>query len=316
MSKSDSKKQIAQEFFQSLDQSMPWKLRLSQTIDHMKDRFPKGQTERVVYQHIRDLISEQDRPDPSAQSIKNAILAKIDKLRRHKNETGGSFARIYRNHSLVQKLLMCGDLYSSGWDYNNNNDFYRTSGALIHEDESIPHDIKIDNAVLLIDRLDFTKYPRKHLRLQYSEIFPYFNKSVLESPISLKELMDLSGDLLSQSEAAILEEAFLHGETFPKAIEWLSGEIAKNVDDEIRQDLQSSTQVYESKPQPLPEKAIYYALIIALSLAIFSCIKLNEGGSSVSTESKYIERCMANGTSRSVCSDWYEEIERSVNEQR
>jgi hypothetical protein len=282
----------------------------------MSEKFPKGQTERVVYQHIRDLIPEQDRPDPSAQSIKNAISAKIDKLKRDKNERGGSFARIYRNHSLVQKLLMCGDLYSSGWDYNNNNYFYRTSGALIYTDESTPHDIQIDNAVLLIDRLDFNKYPSKSLRLQYSEIFPYFSKAFLESPISLKELIDLSGDLLSQSEVAILEEALLHGETFPKAIEWLSGEIARNMDEEIRQDFQSSAISYESKSQPLPDKTIAYAIIFALSLGIFSCVKLNEGGSSVSTESKYIERCMANGTSRSVCSDWYEEIERSVSEQR
>lgn len=307
MSKIDSRKEIAQEFFRSLDQNMPWKLRLSQTIDYMKGKFPKGQTERVTFQYIKELVSEEDRPNQSAQSIRDAVSAKISELRRSKDNFSDSLQ--YRNHSLVKKLLMCGDLYSNGFEYDNSNRVYQDREYLVIRNAFLTHNIQIDNAVLIAERIDFSTHPR----LQFRDIFPYFDKTFLETPISIKELADLSGDLLSQSELIILEEAFLHGKTFPKAIEWLTGEAPKYLLNEIQLDTQSSIR---DKSQPLPEKLIVYSVIFALSLGVFSCINLNEGGSSSSRESKYIERCMENGTPRSVCSDWYEEIERSVNERR
>ncbi len=309
MSKIGSKKEIAQEFFRSLDQNTPWKLRLSQTIDHMQEKFPKGQTERVVYQYIRELIANEDRPSPSAPSIRDAISAKIGGLRQSK-EIGSKFSYMYQNHGLVQKLLMCGDLYTSDFDYNNRNYFHKVNGDLITNATLPTHTIKYDNAVAIIDRIDFSRYPK----IFFKDIFPYFEKSFLETPISLEELVSLSGDLLSQSEILILEEAFSHGNSFPKAIESISGEIKKNFMEEIRQEFQTPIVTSPGILSNISDKVITYAVAIVLTIGLYSCVKLNEGSSYNSTEDRYIERCMANGTPQSVCDQWYDEIEQSITE--
>lgn len=305
-----SKKEIAQEFFRSLDQSEPWKLRLSKTIDHMKVNFPKGQTERVVYQFIKEIIPEADRPNPSAKSLREAVSAKIDGLRQEKIRLSEDRPEWYKDYHMVRKLFYCGDLYNKDSSYNNGNYFERIEGDLLVKRPWSRQIMKPDDAVAIIERIDFSS----EAKLSFSEIFPYFDKSILQTPISLQELISLSGDLLTESEVSIAGEAFSNGKTFPKAIEWTSQKIKENFLAEIQNEVSNSFDKSNKIDWSLYETPIKYLIAFILAIGLYSCVKLNEGSGSNSAEDRYMDRCTANGTSRSVCDEWYDEIQESVND--
>lgn len=272
-----SKKIIAQEYFLSLDQSESWKYRLSRTIDQMKAEFPKGQTERVVYQYIKECLSEDEIPSGRSESLRDAVSAKIGGLRKDYERFAGLYREQYSGKKLVIKVIACGDLYSSGHSYDKNMNFhnanyFRNANKYISPSITLPdHQIRVDDALLNTDRIDFSSSGT----INFREIFPYFDKSFLEHPISAIELADIAGDMLSVEERDLLLNSCKEGRSFPEAISWLSGKLnddqqskLRREQAEIHREIEKNTAISHS----WWERLIGIIFVVGMAASISYCV--------------------------------------------
>lgn len=306
-----SKKQIALEFFLALDQSEPWKSRLSQTLAHMRSQYQKGQTERVVFQYIKELLLENELPSPESASLRDAVSAKLAGIKMDKDRFADNFKQQYSGHSLVIKVIQCVDLNSTGYDLKNSNYFEFKEGELWTAGSLPTRRIVIDNAVGLVDEIDFSSYPI----MKFREIFPYFDKNQLERPITVPELSKLSEHLLSNNEKNLLIESCSQGRNFPEAIKWLEGKRIDKWQAATSREVQKNIR-NAGTSRTWPDKLIGWIIVVGMTALLSWCVGFGGSKSGSSVEAGYLQRCMANGTPRSVCSDWYEEIEQSVNDRR
>jgi len=279
----ESKNAIAKEFFLSLDPNENWKSRLSKTLAHMRDVFPKGQTERVVYQYVRDCLREDEIPPGSSESLRDAISAKLGGLRESHKRFSAQFSELYSGHNLVMKVISCGDLNSAGYDtktgvdFNNSNYFRYIDGELWTSTSLPKHKISVDAAVGLVDEIDFSTHPK----IKFRDIFPYFDKQFLETPVPAGELCKLAADLLSSEERRLLEEACAQGRSFPKAIEWLSAKgLEKRQADYTREVekiyREAQKQSGSGSSRTLLDKLIGFIFVVGMAASIGYCVETHD----------------------------------------
>lgn len=195
-----SKKQIAIEYFTSLDGSTPLRDRVDSLVEYMKIEFVNGQTERVVFNYIRDLIPSADTPSADDE-IFHKILAQ--KFLEETNYERGYYSSddekgkptrwdLMSSREKILKILPLIDMYTTEVYAANSFNFSRRDGKLYFGKYIADQEIS-DNGWLsrFSDGADALK---NH--------FPFLSKGQLEHPITNDAVVEISKNVLSDAEAA------------------------------------------------------------------------------------------------------------------
>ena len=199
-----SKKQVAIEYFTSLDDSIPLRDRVDSLVEYMKIEFVNGQTERVVFNYIRDLIPLADMPS-SDDEIFHKILhqklleeTKYDRGYYSSDEEKGKPTRwdLMGSREKILKILPLMDMYTTEVYAANSFAFSRRDGKLYFGKYTADQEIS-DNGWLsrFSDGADALK---NH--------FPFLSKSQLEHPIANDAAVEISKCVLSDAEAEEMME--------------------------------------------------------------------------------------------------------------
>lgn len=194
-----SKKQVAIEYFKSLDESDSLRNRIDSLVEYMKIEFVNGQTERVVFNYIRDLIPVSDLP-ASDDEIFHKILAqkfleetKYDRGYYSSDDEKGKPTRweLMNSRDKILKILPLMDMYTTEVYAANSFAFSRRNGKLYFGKYTADQEIS-DNGWLsrFSDGADALK---NH--------FPFLTKWQLEHPIANDAAVEISKNVLSDAEA-------------------------------------------------------------------------------------------------------------------
>jgi hypothetical protein len=204
-----SKKKIAQQFFASLDPSRPLKARVDELVEYMKIEFVNGQTERVVFNYIRDIVPEPAMPSPVSAMMKQLIRHQFDSNTRwmrggseNNNNSPSKWEAMSKNDK-IYKLLSMMDLYETYKAFGlSNGDYTRNSISIDIFDDKIEfgkysYDISGNTDIWM------AKFAKSHDLIRNH--FPFFTREQLESAISNEDLVDISRELLSEREVLELQ---------------------------------------------------------------------------------------------------------------
>ncbi len=202
--KQKSKKKAAQEFFASLDPSLPIKIRVDELVEYMKIEFVNGQTERVVFNYIREVLPAPSMPMPVSAMMKELIRYQFDSntswMRsdpEKKNNSPSRWESMSANEKIC-KLLSMVDLYETDKAFRlSNGDYTRNSISIFFDDEKIIFGKYIYNIPEEKD-LWVAKFAKSYDLIRNH--FPFFTREQLENPISNDDLVDISRDFLSERE--------------------------------------------------------------------------------------------------------------------
>jgi len=197
--KDKSRKEAAQEFYKSLDSSTTLRHRVDLVVDFMKLEYVNGQTERVVFNHLRELIDPKDLPDIRCDIIEAVIkfryydktdYKRLDKI----GENGSPRETFWQNMGAryrVGKLLKLTDLYSTeNWGLN------------IVAMKKVGVQIKYGNYRLEESDSDngwFSRFSKESD--SYKNHFPFFTKDQLERPLDADDIVRLAQGVLLDGDA-------------------------------------------------------------------------------------------------------------------
>ncbi|WP_324073430.1 MAG: hypothetical protein RSE14_10450 [Erythrobacter sp.] len=194
-----SKKQLAIEYFTSLDDSTPLRDRVDSLVEYMKMEFVNGQTERVVFNYIRDIIPSSDMPS-SDDEIFHKILAqkfleetKFDRGYYNSADENDEPTRwdLMTSREKILKILPLMNLYTTEVYAANSFAFSRRNGKLYFGKYTADQEVS-DNGWLsrFSDGADALK---NH--------FPFLSRWQLEEPMSDDAMVEISKTVLSDAEA-------------------------------------------------------------------------------------------------------------------
>ncbi|WP_292933854.1 hypothetical protein [Novosphingobium sp. PASSN1] len=189
-----SKKQVARDYFASLNESIPLRERVDDLVEYMKIQFVNGQTERVVFNYIRDIIPDEKMPRSNDEVFQKIIERKFLKETNYYRETLLSNDK-NRNMTIwnymnslekILKILPLVNLYAPLLE-NRYHCFRRDGKLYLSEGQEVKDNGWISRVWELGDDL--------------KNIFPFHSKSQLDHPISNDTIVEISKIVLSQAEA-------------------------------------------------------------------------------------------------------------------
>lgn len=194
-----SKKQVAVDYFKSLGDSTPLRDRIDSLVEYMKIEFVNGQTERVVFNYVRDVIPRSEMPKSDGDifhKILNHKFLKETEFDRGKYSSADEKGKpcrwdLMNSKEKILKVLPLMDLYTTEVFAANSFAFSRRNGKLYFGKYTADQEV-IDNGWLsrFSDGADALK---NH--------FPFLTKGQLEQPISNDSLAEISKCVLSDTEA-------------------------------------------------------------------------------------------------------------------
>ena len=136
--KEKSKKQAAQEYFASLAGTIPLRDRVDDLVEYMKIEYVNGQTERVVFNYIRDLISQADVPSPDADLMKGILKNKFYVETRFDRSVYNGEIRwdSMSANEKFSKLLSLTDLYETDQCFQIPNGHYASNKGHVSKEKN------------------------------------------------------------------------------------------------------------------------------------------------------------------------------------
>lgn len=205
--KDKSKKQAAQDYFASLVGTRPLRERVDELVEYMKIEYVNGQTERVVFNYIRDLISQADMPSPNAELMKGILKNKFFVETRYERSVyNGEIKWDSMNaNEKFSKLLSLTDLYETDRCFQLSKGHYASNKGHVSREKNT---IKFGDAHKKIsDNIDnywFSNYSKGYDLTRNH--FPFFTRDQLENPASIDDVVDISREFLSEKEASKFHE--------------------------------------------------------------------------------------------------------------
>lgn len=206
-----SKKQVARDYFSSLDETLPLRKRIDDLVEYMKIQFLNGQTERVVFNYIRDIVPNNSINYLDNEIFKNILRHKMDQQSNVESplcwDDEGPVARAIA-------VLMIVDLYADKMVHHLGEWFYTNKIS-----------IDIKESRILIGSYDsadngwISKYSSRNDLLKNH--FPFHAKNELESPISKEELLEISKDYLGNDGVEIFNHAMSCKGSYKSALDYL-----------------------------------------------------------------------------------------------
>jgi hypothetical protein len=205
-----SKKQIAREYFSSLDTAVPLRNRVDDLVEYMKIEFVNGQTERVVFNYVRDIIPEKELPKIGDDIFKNILKYKMDQRSNYLSplcfDDDGPVARAIA-------VLMIIDFYAEKTVHHLGEWFYTNK-------------IKIDelDPVFSIEKYSssgswISEYSLKDDLIRNH--FPFHTKNQLESPVHREDILDIAKDYLGNDGIDVFNHAMSIKSDYKSALDYL-----------------------------------------------------------------------------------------------
>lgn len=248
MTKTVSKQKVAQQYFSSLEKSMPLRERVDATVDHMKMEFVNGQTERVVFNYIRDEVNTEGGINTDLEILKQIVQYKISIaiIYATENEEEWFQKRVadyqaeWIRKSPEQKLiclLAMVDLYTDKSTRPilrsvSNRLVFQKDGKKICFGESKCDAVSTDNGWMS------ATCSGSALVRNY---FPFFTKDQLENPIALQGLSELSKGFLKEGDEITLRELISAGHNCTTALKFLE-------ENEVHRETEARSEIEESEP--------------------------------------------------------------------
>lgn len=196
-----SKKEVAVEYFLSLGDAIPLRERVDALTEYMKIQYVNGQTERVVFNYIRHLISTSEIIVPDDEILQIILSNKILRETNYDRKSGVYSSSdqngkptawdLMSSKEKILKILPLMDFYTSEIYGANSCAFSRRDGKLYFGQYQANQEIN-DNG--WISRFsDGTDSIKNHL--------PFLSKERLEQPLSNDTMVEISRNVLSETEA-------------------------------------------------------------------------------------------------------------------
>lgn len=300
-------KPIAQKFFRSLSVKTPLRKRVDQTFDYIRENHKSDIKERSLFGYLRPVINPIDLPAKNREVIRYIIKSKIE----HKKST----LFIYREDKskYLAHILHYADLNSTGLFYNTNN--YLNSLYFRKRDNQIIFSILLDDYPVPQDDwlADIAKYGWG--KRTFREFLPFSTTSDLESPLSAKELCETLPEFFNADERKILEKVLPDGVSYKQAIKLLEKNNFSTYNHGYVGGFHQEDH-FDQSGTSATEFVFRWGIIIGLALLLGWCVSSISSYSGNSARDGYMNRCAANGTPSSECSENWDEIVDSVNENR
>ncbi len=212
--KQKSKKQVARDYFASLDKSIPLRDRVDDLVEYMKIQFVNGQTERVVFNYVRDDFPKGVGPDVGGDLFKKIIRYKIDQ----KKDADSPLWYVDESPAgRVLAILMIVDLYAEKVQHPSG-EWYATNKFHLEVEDSKISFGEFESG----DAEWVSKYCSSPDLLR--NLLPFHSKEQLENPISWDDLLEFSKEYLSDDGVEVFNRVKSRGGSYKDAYDYLEDE--------------------------------------------------------------------------------------------
>lgn len=229
------KEQCRSEFLSTaLDASVYERAR--EVIDRIRASRPRPPSERVIFEHIRPLINDDQSPRINEGLFADILRNKIYDITKYdrnniKIQTGKTYWDSYTAEERIKILLDATDLFST--KENSHNHYRNLLYYDFHNGKIRIWFNNIENkmqSILEVSKivtkenwpspnLDDVKQGAKFNSAYISKFFPFFSEENLRNPVSVELFIEIVRPLLCKEDLDILEEIFSKFRTCQSALE-------------------------------------------------------------------------------------------------
>lgn len=267
--KQKTKKQVAREYFSSMDISLPLRDRIDKLVEHMKIQFVNGQTERVVFNYIREDIPEELLPKSGGDLFKKILEYKISQKSEYTSPLWGGCLDENPGGKVIA-ILMIVDLYADKLAHHLDGESYSTNRFNFKLKESVIEfcDFQSENSEWV------SVYCRGEDLIR--NYFPFHSKDQLEFPVEKDYVLSISAEYLGHDGVEIFNHVMSGGRTYKDALNYLEDDYywklnnnSKNSDQEHNYS-QNAAKTRSNRNLP-----VRFGLFIIIAMVIYFSLKPN-----------------------------------------